>query len=481
MRNLLKNWSLASKGLKYKLIIAFSLMSIIPLLIFLNYLIPDLLPDFIVYSFLKEHADFVLFFTCVIAVMGFIVAKGMIDPIIKISSDAQKVASGDYEHKISHVPEEDEIGDLSNSLNKLTLRIRENMSELKDYSEKTREINLEINKRVIILSGLLQISELIAKGISLDEIFDIVIEKVIQLGNSTLGFLCLKDKASGDFIIKAVHGLGSVGLRQKGIDVIKIEPGKGCLGGMLVDKKTFVLDKNTALSKDTDDFKNQFSVVNCIASPIAIKGETMAIIFIGNNKENFLYAASDSELIDIFSKQVGIAIENDFLVHRVKKLEIEDALTGLYNESFIRSRLDEEIKRAVAFQRPCAFILFDVNEFKKYHDHFGNIAAEAVLKKISVTLQDSIVQMDKAARFSDSMFALILPEKNKRQCIEAAEEIRKKVEFIFSEEGVEKRITLTGAVTENPIDGMTAADLINKAQKMLTDRKKDKIKNQILS
>ena len=482
MRNLLKAWSLGSRGLRYKLIIAFSLMSIIPLLVFLNYLIPDLFPNFIVYSFLKERADFMLLLTVIIVIMGFIIVKGMIDPVIKISSDAQKVASGDYDHKISRISEEDEIGGLSQSLNKLTLRIRENMDELRNYSEKTKEVNLEINKRVIVLSGLLQISELISKGVSLNEIFEIIIEKTIQLGNSTLGFLCIKDRTTGEFVIKSAHGPDSVELKHRGLDTIKIESKKGCLGRVIKNREVFLLDKSTVISKDIEDFRNEFSIVNCIASSILSRGETIAILLIGNNKDSFLYNPSDLELIDIFSKQIGIAIENDFLIHKVKKLEIKDALTGLYNRTFVRNRLDEEIKRAVSFQRPCAFILFDVDDFKEYHSRFGNIAAEVILKRISVILQDSITDIDKAARFADSTFALILPEKNKRQCLEVAEAIRKRIEFIFSEEqDIRKRATLTGAVTENPIDGVTAQDLINKAQEILSNRIENKIKNRILS
>jgi len=482
MKNLLKNWSLVSRGLRYKLIISFSLMSIIPLLVCLNYVFPFLFPNGIVWAVLKDHADIILLFTFVIAIMGFIVVKRMIDPVIKISSDASRVAGGDLAHKISKISDEDEIGDLSKSLNKITMRIRENMDELRNYGEKTREINFEINKRVVVLSGLLQISELISKEVSLNEILEIIVGKAVQLGSSTLAFLCLKDQITGEFVVKSAYGPKADELRRRGLNKIKIEPAKGFLGKTIKDGKVSILDRRTTLSKDIEDFQNEFSIANCLVLPILSRGETVGVLVIGNKEEDFLYPSSDLELIDIFSKQVGIAIENDFLIHRVRKLEIKDALTGLYNEAFIRNRLDEEIKRAISFQRPCAFILFDVDGFEEYHNRFGNIAAESILKRISVILQESVTDIDKVARFGDSSFALILPEKNKRQCLEVAEEIRKKVEFIFSEEeDVTKRVTLTGAVAENPIDGVTAQDLINKAQQLLADRINDKIKNKILS
>ena len=61
-----------------------------------------------------------------------------------------------------------------------------------------------------------------------------------------------------------------------------------------------------------------------------------------------------------------------------------------------------------------------------------------------------------------------LPEKNKRQAQEIAEQIRKKIEVIYNqEEDGAKKITLSAGVSENPLDGVDALQLINKAQELL--------------
>ena len=70
----------------------------------------------------------------------------------------------------------DELGDLGQALNEMTKRIRGNMDELKGYSEKTTEINFEIQKRVLVLSSLLQVSSLISQGAKLEEIFKITVD-----------------------------------------------------------------------------------------------------------------------------------------------------------------------------------------------------------------------------------------------------------------------------------------------------------------
>ena len=100
---------------------------------------------------------------------------------------------------------------------------------------------------------------------------------------------------------------------------------------------------------------------NCLAMPVFLKSKVKAILGIGNTREDFQYNKDDIELLDIFSKQVAIAIENDIMASRIEKLEIKDALTGRYNQGFINSRLQEEIKRAIAYQRPCALIILTKN------------------------------------------------------------------------------------------------------------------------
>jgi diguanylate cyclase (GGDEF)-like protein len=207
---------------------------------------------------------------------------------------------------------------------------------------------------------------------------------------------------------------------------------------------------------------------NTLALPVYLRGRVVGIIGIGNTKEPFLYSKEDTELLDIFAKQTSIAVENDILMHRVEKLEIKDTLTGLYNESFIRGRLQEEIKRAIAYQRPCGFILFNIDNFKEFHQNFGSLQAEAALKKIASLMKDSFTEIDRVGRFGDNEFAVVLPEKNKRQVQEAAEELRKKVAFTFGEEqDTRKKITLSGGVAENPLDGIDASELIAKAKDLV--------------
>lgn len=460
--------SLNSRTIKQKLMIAFQLMSILPFLVCVylvsNYILPKI--------GLKFDIVVSLAVSIFVALVGLLVIKEVFDRLTSVANQAKSIAAGDINRRLE-VEDDDEVGELGNVLNQLTQRIRGNMNELERYSEKTTEINLEIQKKIIILSNLMQVSSLISQGEKFDEILRIAVEKSRLLANSETAFLLFKEEMKESFSMKVVAGVNADYLEK-----LEVGPKEDIYNKALNLNKLLVLDRQNLLSENlTVDFLAKFQMKNCLAMPIYLKDRVKAVLGIANNRENFSYSKDDIELLEIFSKQIAIAIENDILAHRVEKLEIKDLLTGLYNKVFIASRLQEEIKRSIIYQRPCAFVVFDIDNFKNYRERFGLINAEVVLKKIAVLIQNSITEVDRVGRTDSDEFSLILPERNKRQALETAEDIRKQVQDAFSKDH-DSCITFSAGVSENPLDGVEAEQLIAKARELL---KKAKIngKNQV--
>ena len=448
--------SFISQGLKYKLRIAVYLMSVLPLLVcsylVSNYIIPQM--------GLKLDITVAIIISSIIAMIGFLVVKEVFDRILSVSSAARLIASGDISQVIE-VDRQDEVGELGEALNELTQRIRSNMDELKNYGEKTTEINIQIQKRVFVLSNLLQISSLISQGAKLEDILKLTTDKSRLLADSDLAYLLFREETQEDFYMKAADGMNSERLLS-----IKLDPQESIFNKLIKTNKPLIFDKENTLPENIRSvFYEQFELRNTLALPVYLKGRVKAILGIGNTKETFVYRKEDLELLDIFAKQIAIAIENDILVHRIEKLEIKDTLTGLYNEAFIRSRLQEEIKRAITYQRPCALILFSIDKFQKFYQDFGSLQAEGALKKIASLIRDSVTEVDRVGRMGDNEFAVVLPEKNKRKAQEISENIRKTIEFSFSEEpDPNRKLTVSVGVSENPLDGIEAEELITKAK-----------------
>jgi len=463
MSKKIDRFSLNSRPIGQKLVIAFQLMSILPLLISIYLVANYVLPHF---GF-KIDVLTIVAISVFVALIGFSVIKEIFDRLISVSKEAKMLAAGDVSHKFS-VEQPDEVGDLGEVLNQLTQRIRGNMEELKVYSQKTTEINIEIQKRVVVLSNLMQISSLISQGSKFEDILRMAVEKSRSLANSETAFLLFKDDSKDIMYMRVADGL-----KAEHLMTVVVGAKEDIYNKALNLNKLLVLDRQNFISENlTVAFLEKFQLKNCLAMPIFLHGKVNAVLGIGNSREGFLYSRDDIELLDIFSKQIAIAIENDLLAHRVEKLEIKDTLTGLYNQSFIASRLGEEIKRAIIYQRPCSLVIFDIDKFKNYRQKFGLIAAESAIKKIATLVRDSVAEIDRVGRTGDDEFSIILPEKNKRQAQEVAEEIRKKVEFIYGEDAdPDNRLTFSAGISENPLDGIDAEQLIAKARELLTKAK----------
>lgn len=455
-----EDFSLSTRNLRYKLKVAFYLMLVLPLLVS-SYLVANyILPKF---GF-ELGAIAALMVSALIAIGGFFIVKEVFDRIMAVTTEAKLIAAGDITREIS-VHRVDEVGDLGQALNQLTGRIRVNMEELKGFSEKTAEINLEIQKRVLVLSNLLQVSSLISQGAKLEDVLKITTEKSRLLAQSEVSFLFYRHENQDAFYLKTAEGPLSVYYSQ-----LTLEAQDFVFKKVVVGNKKLVLDKDNVLPSDSSAlFVEKFKIKNALMLPVYLKSRVIGVLGIGNNKDIFTYKKDDSELLDIFAKQIAISVENDFLMHRIEKLEIKDTLTGLYNEAFIRNRLQEEIKRSISYQRPCGFVILNIDDFQRFHTTFGGLQSEAVLKKIASLIRDSVSEIDRVGRVGDNEFAIILPEKNKRQAQTIAEDVRKKIAFSFGEEqDAAKCLTVSAGISENPLDGISAEELFAKAKASLS-------------
>lgn len=458
-----RNISITSRPLSNKLRIVFLLMSALPILVSLylisNYIVPRFgLQTDIIISILTSMF---------ISLAGFFLLREIFSRVASVCAKAKSIASGELNHKLDIIEREDEIGDLSDALNQINSRISNNMTELKNYSQRTAEINMEINKRVFVLSNLLQISSLISQGEELEKIFKLTLEKCRLSFNSEITYLMMREEARGVFVMKAVDGADSDHLYQ--LMNAEIDLHDKVFVKFADSVQPLILDRENMLSPAFKKiFSERFKLNSTLALPVFLRGRIIGLLGIGSKATDILYKKDDIDIMEVFSKQIAIAVENDILTRRVDKLEVKDALTGLYNEAFIRSRLQEEIKRAIIYQRPCAFIVLELNKFDEFYKKFGSLQAESSLKKTAALIAESVSEVDRVARIDNHAFAIVLPEKNKRQAKGIADDIRKKIETSFGRgSDADKALEIDIGVSENPLDGVEANELISRAKEFI--------------
>jgi diguanylate cyclase (GGDEF)-like protein len=121
---------------------------------------------------------------------------------------------------------------------------------------------------------------------------------------------------------------------------------------------------------------------------------------------------------DIFEKQREI-IEHSVLQRtqellqtneQLKSLSLIDSLTGLGNRHAMKVDLEHTHSQSTRYKRTYSVVLFDVDHFKLYNDHYGHLAGDNALRQIAEYLQSSIRTSDRLYRYGGEEILLIIPE-----------------------------------------------------------------------
>lgn len=113
------------------------------------------------------------------------------------------------------------------------------------------------------------------------------------------------------------------------------------------------------------------------------------------------------------------------LQKELEELSFKDGLTGVANRRMFDAILDVEWTDARRNSRPLALIMFDIDYFKQYNDHYGHIQGDNCLKRVAQVLSSAATRSrDFLARFGGEEFVLVLPETDEKAAIKIAERCR---------------------------------------------------------
>ncbi|MGN7359594.1 bifunctional diguanylate cyclase/phosphohydrolase [Paenibacillus sp. SAF-054] len=180
---------------------------------------------------------------------------------------------------------------------------------------------------------------------------------------------------------------------------------------------------------------------------------------------------------------LGISI---FLSHLFKKLfdmylqlqekAIRDQRTGLFNHSYFESLLEKEIRTARSEGTPLSLAMIDIDDFKRYNDHFGHLQGDKLLALLGTVLQEVAVQAGvTASRYGGEEFTLLMPGYNEHEALLLVNALRKKVNdtpFLGVEVLPHACLSFSAGVSSFHIDIHDKAQLVLQADQALYDAKK---------
>jgi len=109
-------------------------------------------------------------------------------------------------------------------------------------------------------------------------------------------------------------------------------------------------------------------------------------------------------------------------LHRVEQDALLDALTGLAN----RRKL-EQFLSALPEDAPAAFVMADIDHFKRINDRHGHDAGDEVLAGVARILAQGVRASDLVARMGGEEFAIVLVGATGRHAFDTADALRRAV------------------------------------------------------
>jgi diguanylate cyclase (GGDEF)-like protein len=166
-------------------------------------------------------------------------------------------------------------------------------------------------------------------------------------------------------------------------------------------------------------------------------------------------------------------------MHRkLERLATTDVLTGLPNRRRFFDVARAWIASEEVAQRPSAWLILDIDEFKAVNDRYGHDAGDRVLRTVGASLLQHLRPDDLVARMGGEEFAVFLPDTGVEDAVSVAERLRAAIADLrtATNDGGIRVTTSIGACTvaggDVDIDAVLAAadDALYRAKRAGRDR-----------
>ena len=139
---------------------------------------------------------------------------------------------------------------------------------------------------------------------------------------------------------------------------------------------------------------------------------------------------------DLSSSLTELAVKNRQLQALVRQLEAmarTDDVTGLCNRRSLNETLESMWRQEGGAERPLAFMMIDLDDFKAVNDKMGHQHGDDVLRRIGQIIQANCRQVDVAARYGGDEFCVLMPDCDAAVAVRVAHRIQRALEKMTAE------------------------------------------------
>lgn len=351
---------------------------------------------------------------------------------------------------------------------------------IRDVAEdhRTREA---LQQKTALIQLLHSVAEAMAEAESVAEIIDVCLKSVCAHIDLPVGhaYGCGSDSPDS----------GTIGDTWHLDDEIKFErfrsvtrPAPTDSSANLIDRVAatgeaiWFVDSRSAMIGPRGQAAQACGIRSGFAVPVFANGQIVAVLEFFTPKSISPEQSMLQTLTQVGS-QLGRAIERKLAEETIRRMALQDSLTGLANREQFQRQLPAALANALRIGRKVALMFFDVDNFKDVNDTLGHPVGDELLKEIAARLMTCCRETDTVARLGGDEFAVIATNLHGPDgAATLARRIITALRAPVIQGGREIFVTGSIGITIFPADGLDPADLQKNADLALY-RAKDEGKN----
>lgn len=302
---------------------------------------------------------------------------------------------------------------------------------------------------------------------SLEELADFVTTRALQIADAEKSSLLVMDENSHELVLK-----GSKGINADAMKSLRVKLGSMIAGWVAKEGQVLLvqdIDSDPRLQLAAYQ-RGKYKTKSFISLPLKTDHHVLGVMNVTDKlAQAMVFTEEDLKYLQLLAHQTVIQIENIRLCEKLASLAVTDALTGVFNHRYFQEQLGQEILRAQRYGAGLSMIIFDIDKFKSYNDHYGHLEGDRVIKQVADVIRKSIRNVDMACRYGGDEFTVILPSTGIKGARFVAEKIREWVErldIVVKDKNKPIRVTVSGGIAEYS-EGMGKEELVAAADRLL--------------
>lgn len=337
-------------------------------------------------------------------VLGFILKRRVLYPVVRLSDVVQRLASQDYAVETPQFTQIDEIGDMAQAI-----RIFRENGLARQRLEQERDADWAVRELLARMTQRLQGCESFEDVIKVAERFAPSIAPQIPgrlyiLDTDPWQMRCVAQWLSPPQETDVFHPDNCWAVRRG----LSHPPVNG--------------EPDIACYHLTEPQANQSLCV-----PLIAQGEAIGLLSFSNVTAA---TAPSRAYLELMAEALGLALANQRLRNALLEKALFDSLTGLRNRHHLDDALHTQMNLAVRNGTPLSCLMIDIDHFKAINDNYGHEAGDLVIKNVAAIIQRAVRDIGMAFRYGGEEFLVLLGGTHEEAAMACATEIYHSVQHL---------------------------------------------------